>query len=229
VPTDVTYHFSDGPGNTASGTQVSQNFSDAMAAVDNIAAAVGVPVPVTAAKMRGKSVIASTGTRTNAAYGALSDGPDQVSGLVVPADGIVLVSFQAYWSESVDAAARAAIFIGSNQLKVSQVGTAATAVQEAANSGAANIAQPIASTWFGLSSGGNTALATGHATPATTGTAVAIHNAGGTDQSTAFAGGLLVIEDLPAGTYDISVQWKASSGTVSALNRKLKCRVEAFG
>lgn len=34
MPFDVTYHFSDGPGNTASGTQVSQNFTDVTAMLE---------------------------------------------------------------------------------------------------------------------------------------------------------------------------------------------------
>jgi hypothetical protein len=41
-------------------------------------------------------------------------------------------------------------------------------------------------------------------------------------------GGLCVIEGLPAGTYTISIQYKATSGSVTAKNRRLKVRTESF-
>jgi hypothetical protein len=177
---------------------------------------------------RGKSIIAASEVRTGTTYGLMTT-PDRVQGIVLPTDGIIDILFLAYWAESVDAAGRAAIFIGANQLTVSQIGVAAPAVQEASNSGAANIAQPLSTTWYGLTSGGNAANATGTSTPATTGQAIAVHNATpSTDQAGAFAGGSCKVF-AAAGTYDVSVQFKASSGTVTALNRRLWVKAEAYG
>src|SRR4051812_30696281 len=39
---------------------------------------------------RGKSIIASTDTRSNVAYGLLTN-PDQVAGVVLPTDGLLIV------------------------------------------------------------------------------------------------------------------------------------------
>jgi hypothetical protein len=87
---------------------------------DNLSSATRIALGVDSAgvERRGKSIIATTGTRTNAAYGALSDGPDQVSSIVVPADGQLWIQYEALWSESVSGVGRAAIFIGGVQLQI---------------------------------------------------------------------------------------------------------------
>lgn len=222
MPTPVTYTFADGPGNTASGAQVTQNFTDAMAAVDNVAAAKGVPVPVTAAKMRGKSIIGTAGTRTNVAFGALSDGPDQVSGIVLPADGVIVVLFEATWQSTVSAAAAAAIFIGANQAKIAAAGQAAPVVHEQPGpSGFTNSDSPLATY-----SGGLNAVDSGsYSGDVTTGQIVGIQGAA---HAGASRGGPCYIF-AAAGTYAVSVQFKASSGTVTVKNRKLWVWAESFG
>src|SRR4051794_29483137 len=74
---------------------------------------------------QGASFIATTGTRANVAFGALSDGPDQVAGIVLPTNGWIAVMFQAAWSASVAAAAQASIFLNANSTRIAQGNIAA--------------------------------------------------------------------------------------------------------
>jgi hypothetical protein len=166
---------------------------------------------------RGKSIIATTEARTNTAYGLLTT-PDRVSNVVVPTDGLVVVAYQATWQESVVGAANAAIFIGSNQLKIAQE-TGAPIVQEAVNgASSANTDRPLVTYHEGLASwAGTTSAYTGDVT---TGMTIGARlSTGGSDARDRF--GYCTIGNLAAGTYDISVQFKSSSGSVTAKNRKL--------
>jgi hypothetical protein len=150
---------------------------------------------------RGKSIIATTESRTNVAYGTLAT-PDKVAGLVLPTDGLIFVSYQATWQESVLGAARAAIFIGANQLKTWLTGAAPAAQEtQVANVGAATDT-PLITIPQGLNSSGNAAY-TGDVT---------------TGQSIGVTGPI----KAAAGTYDISVQFKSTSGSVTAKNRELR-------
>lgn len=165
---------------------------------------------------RGKSIIAATESRTNTAYGLLTT-PDRVQ-VVLPADGLICVAYQATWQESVNAAARAAIFVGANQLKrAPSAAGGGPVVQETAialsGSGTAGIDWPLWTQTPGLaslSSGTVVGGASSYTGDVTTGQIV------GTDAS---AGQALIF--AAAGTYDVSVQFKASSGSVTAKNRKL--------
>jgi hypothetical protein len=152
---------------------------------------------------RGKSIIAATESRTNTAYGTLTT-PDKVT-VTLPTDGLIKVAYQATWQQSVDGAASAAIFIGANQLKVSGSGSVAT--QAASFSGAAADA-PLGSQPAGLLS---TTAGAGYPGDVTTGQVVGI--------GVASPGPCLIF--AAAGTYDVSVQFKASSGSVTVKNRKL--------
>lgn len=67
--------------------------------------------------MSGRFALATQEQRLSTTYGYLPT-PDRVQGVVVPADAMVLVSYEALWQEAVAGAARAALFIGGNQLKV---------------------------------------------------------------------------------------------------------------
>lgn len=206
--------FVDGPGNTASGDQVMDNF-DALwvSGVDPLA-------QPGRAVTGGKSVNSGTGNRTNVAYGALSDAADQVAGLVVPANAIIAIGFQAAWFETVAAAARAAIFIGANQLKyVNGSGSAGVAVQECGTQSAGSVSS---ATLLGSSSHGlvsEVAAATAYPGHATTGQVLGAGE--GTDGVGIRVGFGLCHVFVAAGTYTISVQYKASSGTVSAIDRRL--------
>src|SRR6266496_5146863 len=65
---------------------------------------------------RGKSIIATSESRTNAAYGLMPT-PDCVQNVVMPTDGLIFISYQATWQQSVASAAFAAIFLNAVQLK----------------------------------------------------------------------------------------------------------------
>jgi hypothetical protein len=151
---------------------------------------------------RGKTNIATTEARSNVAYGVMTT-PDRVSGLVLPSDGLIVVGFQATWQESVLGAGRGAIFIGANQLKYA-ISSGAPGVQEASVGGSsANLDLPVFTTGSGLTATAGSGNYTGDVT---------------TGQ---ILGQGFVVIFAAAGTYDVSVQFKASSGSVTVKNRKL--------
>jgi hypothetical protein len=157
---------------------------------------------------RGKSIIATTESRSNTAYGTLTT-PDRVTGIVLPTDGLIAVAYQATWSDSVGGAGRAAIFIGANQLKIAQFGgAAAPIVQEAAFNNGTNDSN-LVTAMDGLRDQGGMSVAYGG--DVTTGQIIGL--------SGGYAGPCLIF--AAAGTYDVSVQFKATSGSVTAKNRKL--------
>jgi hypothetical protein len=184
---------------------------------------------------RKKSIIAATESRTNTTYGKLAT-PDQVT-VVLPTDGLIKLLFQATWQESVAGAARAAIFIGANQLKVA-VGSGAIGVgAEAAlvaSAATVNRDWPLASCPGGLMSG--TGGGAAHPGDVTTGQVVGIlenspdaevGGSTGLSMGNGFYGGACYVF-AAAGTYVVSVQFKASSGSVTAKNRKLWVAAETY-
>ena len=180
------------------------------------------------------SNISTTETLTSAAYATLTT-PDQVTGIVLATNGLIAVWYQAMWQESVAGAGRAAIFIGSNQLQVQSIVAHAPATQAAATSATtAAVDVPLFSFAGGLASvnaaSGSTADVTtgqvvGIARGTTTGTpAEEIGGTVGQLPTSSSIGGPCYIQGLAAGTYTISVQFKATSGSVTAKNRKLWVR-----
>lgn len=159
---------------------------------------------------RGKSIVSATESRTNTAYGLLAT-PDQVTGIVLPTDGLIAVAYQATWQESVSGAANAAIFVGTNQLKIASTSTGApsTVPPSAGIGGTAATNRPLFSQGSGLGSI-NTGAA--YTSDVTTGQAIGVATVNNGDVCYIFA---------DADTYDISIQFKASSGSVTAKNRKL--------
>lgn len=172
---------------------------------------------------RGKFALATeearTGTKTS--YDWMPT-PDRVQNITLPTDGLIFVMYQALWKETVINAANAAIFVGANQLAM-PVPNGAPSTSNAqgwlqASTGtnlygllstyAGGLAPPVWGT-YGTNYGGNS-------TEVTTGEAV------GTlyGPTTAFAGGVCSIF-AAAGTYDIGIKFKASSGDVYAKNRHL--------
>lgn len=152
-----------------------------------------------------KSIIATEQVRTNTAFGVLGT-PDEVT-LTMPENGLIAIAYQATWKESVGKAARAAIFIGANQLLTAN--NPAPAVQETVErAGAAETFNVLATAAGGLA---HYDSSTGYTGDATTGQLVG---------STGTAFGPCVIF-AAAGSYKISVQFKASSGNVTVKSRKL--------
>lgn len=218
VPSDP-YNFTNGA--TADGDQVDARFAPLYAAlngaldVDNVLDAVLEKLALNdgATIRRGKSIIATSESRTNTAYGTLTT-PDQVAGVVVPANALLAVYYHATWEQSASTAARAAIFLGSNQLKIASA--AGPAVQEASIGGTTSPDVVMGS--FG---GGLISMTAGFYTgDVTTGQVV-----GGlwATQSPGFA-----MIFAAAGTYTVSVQFKASAGSVTVKNRKLFVSTVAF-
>jgi hypothetical protein len=161
---------------------------------------------------RGVTPITATESRANVAYGLLGT-PDQVTGIVLPTDGLIAVAYQATWQSSVGAAGKAAIFIGANQVKLAQTNVAApaTSLSEATSNNSINTDIPLSTAWWGLSGGGGV-YSTAYTGDVTTGQVQGDWGANG--------GGICYIF-AAAGTYTISVQFKASSGSVTVKNRRL--------
>lgn len=191
---------------------------------------------------RGAVNISAAQSISSPGYATLST-PDEVTGIVLPANGLIRVWYQATWQESIPGDARAAIFIGSSQLQVVGVNEA-VATEAAATGGGdnANVNFPLSSCPIGLISqawGGTT----GYSGDATTGQAVGNYFAtsvGATAEingsvvsgifgsNKVFAGGPCDIF-AASGTYTVSVQFKTASGSVTASNRKLWVQALAFG
>lgn len=168
---------------------------------------------------RGATIIAATESRTNVAYGTLGT-PDQVAGIVLPANGLIAVMYQATWQESVAGAARAGLFLNSNQVTraVSSV-AAPTAVE----TGTFDTTTPNTDCSLALGSSGlNSRRGVAYTGDVSTGQLVGMWNA--TDAPTAnlvtaMFGAAYIF--AAAGTYTISIQFKSTSGSVTAKNRKL--------
>lgn len=171
----------------------------------------------------GKSVIATTQSRTNVAFGKLTTA-DEVTGVVLPTDGWIVIGYQATWQESVANNAEAAIFIGTDQLKIASDAASAPSTQAAAT-GASTAAkdQPLASFAGGLASTqvGDLPGNPNYGGDVTTGQILGVK-----DGTSVFAGPCTVF--AAAGTYTISVQFRSASGSVTVKNRRLWVRVLPF-
>lgn len=161
-------------------------------------------------------IIAGKESRTSVNYGSLTT-PDVVENVVLPPNGLMLIGYQAHWEATVSEAARAAIFLDDTQLKI-QTGNA-PAGQESLLVAIPGNSRPLSTSAFagGLVTGvGNS----GAVADVTTGQAI---YPGGPQGGIAvgIGGGGPVWVFAAAGTYDVNIQFKASSGTVSAEARKL--------
>jgi hypothetical protein len=155
---------------------------------------------------RGHSIVATEEARTSTSYGRLTT-PDVVSNVVLPTNGLITIYFHALVKNSVTSAASVAVFIGSNQLK--KIGNTVPTVDEMTGS------------LSGGTSYGNVMTAEGGLSNTGQGTS---------DASTVTTGVIIRPMSLyaAAGTYEISVQYKASSGTVTAKERKLWVEATPF-
>lgn len=147
-------------------------------------------------------IIAAEESRTNTSYGTLTT-PDEITNVVVPTNGLLAIGYVALVKESVSTAGRVAIFLGANQLK--KVGGTTPIAQEVELFGTGTF-QTLATQADGLDRGEGTSFVT-------TGQVLA-HNRG------TGLGGLCYVF-VAAGTYNVSIQYKATSGSVTAKERKL--------
>jgi hypothetical protein len=155
-------------------------------------------------------VISTEQSRESTAYATLTTA-DEIQGVVLPENGLIVIGYQATWKSSVGNGGRAAIFIGPNQLKRASGESADPAAQLAVGA-AAGVFTPLFSHGGGLQ---NTGVSTAYNGDVATGQVLGGLLSGGT----VMAGPCFVF--AAAGTYNISVQFKAESGSVTAKNRKL--------
>lgn len=161
-----------------------------------------------------QKTIAAEESRTSTSYGLMAT-PDQVQGVVLPTKGLIFVGYQALMKETVANFSEAAIFINGNQIQIQAVGQpipiAAPVARVNANDGASvNIYKPIATENTGMGNASN-ATSVESGADVTTGQVLGAAN----DQ-----GGVCTIFADP-GVYDVSVRFKAGSGTVTVKNRQL--------
>lgn len=176
----------------------------------------------TGTSRRGKSIIATEQTTTSTTYTTLTT-PDRVQNIVLPTDGLLCVAFQGMWKESVVSTARAAIFVGATQLKIANDRTNAVPIVQEAALGVANQYKALSTTASGLN--GAAGDATGYTGDVTTGQVVGV--AINASSSTVASGPCYI--HAAAGTYTVSVQFKVSSGTFTAKERKLWVWTQGFG
>jgi hypothetical protein len=171
-------------------------------------------------------------SRTNAAYGlleAVEGRTDKVEGIVLPTKGLICVAYSAWLASSVVDVGRAAIFLGATQLRTRHRGTVAI---ESAPTGPseAGAFRSIQTVPFGLVATRG-AVNTGSA-DVTTGEAFFIpsdqeeggqlrydHNGTIFTIQGSHSGVCYIFAN--AGTYEVSVQFKSSSGSITAKERKL--------
>lgn len=146
-------------------------------------------------------VIAKEESRESATYGTLAT-PDEIKEVVVPENGIVLIGYSAKFKSSVSASGAAAIFLNANQLK-----EYTTEPKDIAAGTTATTFRNLTSSWRGLST-------------ASAGEAIGADVTTGQLIGSSLAGGLAAVF-LAAGTYTVSVRFKAVEGKVTAKERRL--------
>lgn len=185
---------------------------------DNLTSTAGQQLALnsTTTTRRGKSIITATESRTNVAYGTMTT-PDQVTGIVLPTDGVLQIMFMATWQNSVASNGKAAIFIGANQLKLDSATTAPVVNEVTGNSNITT--DTILSTHIDGLHAVNSL--NGYTGDVTTGQVFGSGNGG-----SPFGGPVYVF--AAAGTYTISVQFKSAAGSVTVKNRHLYVKAEAY-
>lgn len=182
-----------------------------------------------AANRAGKAIIATEQSRTNAAYGLLTK-PDEVPNLILPAGALIAITYSALWKDSATNSAFAAIFLNASQLQIRGSGTAFETQSASHTDATATDWNLLTTSPQGLTSGAGGSL---EAMPST-GVVLSQGNvtpealAGGTLMTLQKGiGGLLLIEGLAEGEYDVTVQFKSTTGgsTVTAKERKLRAWV----
>lgn len=169
---------------------------------------------------RGKNTTNAAETRSNAAFGLLAT-PDRVQNVVLPTDGLIYITFHASWHSSAASTAAAAIFLGSNQVKLVPTGGGAPAVHQVSIGTNGASEQALVTTTNGLAtSNGASAYVPDNA--------IAQIQGGGVISGCG-AGGICVIY-AAAGTYDVSIQFLTTGGnTVTVANRRLRVWTQGFG
>lgn len=141
-------------------------------------------------------IIATEQTRENTGYGSLAT-PDTITGVVVPANGVIRIGYLALWKSSVDTAGRATIFVNS------------TAVGTLANGSG------------GASPEGHSSFRILSTDPISASGAALVNGAELSSLSTLAIGQPWLDLPVTAGTYEVTVKYAATSGSVTAKERHL--------
>jgi hypothetical protein len=180
-------------------------------------------------KYSGALAVATEQSTVSTSFALLTT-PDRIQSIVLPAMGLIHVLYQATWRCTTAGEGYAGIFLGNTQLKRASIANASASDQTAVHMGnTANKWQPLASFGGGLIGDGGPGAwgVADYPGDVTTGMVVGAElgqDAGGDiDQR----GGAAVIF-AAAGTYDVSVRFRAGVGTVSVKDRKLWVWVRGF-
>lgn len=160
---------------------------------------------------RGKVIIPGEETRSGGAFNTLGT-PDRVDDIVLPTDGLLLVSYYALWKNSVASAGAAALFIDGGAVQYGVEGGGF--LSQVPGNSTPNVYVPLL---VGANGIAGTAATTAYPSDPGTGFYKMTTPGGGGSN---YGGGFALIY-ASAGSHDISVQFKASSGSVSAKERKL--------
>jgi hypothetical protein len=152
------------------------------------------------------TVIATEQERENVAFGTLTTA-DEVKNVVLPENGLIVIGYRAIWKNSVASKGQAAFFIGANQLKIQ--GSAGAPSVQAVEGAASTALRALSSGPQGISNGVVEAV-----NFVTTGQVLTSGGSGG-----------LTLVFATAGTYNISVQFKAAEGKVAVKERVLQVGV----
>lgn len=155
---------------------------------------------------RGATNIATSQSTSSTSFATLAT-PDQVTGIVLPINGLIAVWYRAIWSSTGSGAGSATIFLGANQVESDQGGTGPVA--QAALTAAAGVSNGLSTSGVGLISPNS---GSSYGSDVTTGQIVSTSGGVGGGPCYLFAA---------AGTYTVSVRFKASAGSVTASSRKL--------
>lgn len=181
---------------------------------ENLAAALAAALGVSGSGVtrRGKAIIPAEETVTSTTYVPMPT-PDDVPNVVLPTDGLIVVTYRALWKESVDGAGRAALFLSGNQV-VSPAGSGAPVANEALGPAGGGGTEGVNDYGWVLTgfNGLTTVSAIGDATPP--------------------AAPMLLsstVIEAAAGTYSVRVLFKSASGSVTAKGRKLWVEARGYG
>jgi hypothetical protein len=147
-------------------------------------------------------VIATEETRENTAFGTLTTA-DEITGVALPENGLIVMGYVARWKSSVSEAGRAGLFLNTTQVRNGLNGFVEPKTTATENC-------LLTSAPGGLASVENA----GAGPFPTTGVTL------GHQSSTSPAGGIAHIY-AAAGTYTVSVRFRATSGSVTTKERKL--------
>lgn len=197
-------------------TEIKDHINNALIGDDNLTAGTVLTPLGLGATRRGVKVTATQESRTNTAYGTLTTA-DTVT-VTVPTNGLIFVQFSAQvLMGTASATGNVGLFVGATQAR--------TVLPAVATH------QPLEDNGGGISPDWDYVFTSPGAVDQASGSIFWSNVSGGdaTDPGvTPNAIGQPIAIDVPAGTYAVSVQFKASSGSISARNRKLRVWTMGF-